>query len=400
VILVCLPAVLARAQVSAPLTVVKFDLYHNRVYVPVKVNGEGPFAFVLDTGASMSGLDSALAQRLGTKPKGKTDLQGNGEDRGRIEVTRIVTLSVGGTPIETGMVGIVPFAELETYEGRTVDGVLGLELFKQYLVEIDYERETLKLYESATYSHNGSGGVIPLRMFKGGLVLVRTKVDVSDHDQLETDLAIDSGTYSTLRLHRPFAEKHKMLESSRTIVHSSGFGLGGEFAEALGRVQALELGPFKLVSPLTAFSQASRGQTSRKDLAGTIGGGILRRFTVIFDYSRQQMILEPNSHLHDPFAGDMSGMILTTAPPQFTIITVRHVTENTPAAELGIREGDQIVTLDGQPVGAMGLEKIRQLFEHQAAYRLEITRGERLLQMSCAHGHSFRKTHFAASHGT
>ena len=381
VILVCLPAVLAGGQVSAPLAVVKFDLYHNRVYVPVEVNGEGPFAFVLDTGASVSGLNSALAQRLGPKPKGKADLQGNGEDRGRIDVTRNVALSVGGAPIETRVVGIVSFTELETYEGRTVDGVVGLELFKRYVVEIDYERETLKLYEPAAYSHSGSGDVIPLRMFKGGLVLVRTKIDVSDHDQLDTDLAIDSGTYSALRFHRPFAEKHKMLDSSRTIVHSSGFGLGGEFAQALGRVQALELGTFKLVSPLTAFSQASGGQTTRKDLAGTIGGEILRRFTVIFDYSRQQMILVPNSHLHEPFAADMSGIIITAAPPQFTIITVRHVAENTPAAELGIREGDQIVTVDGQPVGAMGLEKLRRLFEQQAAYRLQIRRGERSLQV-------------------
>jgi hypothetical protein len=51
--------------------------------------------------------------------------------------------------------------------------------------------------------------------------------------------------------------------------------------------------------PLTQFSQNTSGILATTDLAGIIGAQMLRRFTIIFDYPRGEMILEPNKHFGD-----------------------------------------------------------------------------------------------------
>jgi len=43
---------------------------------------------------------------------------------------------------------------------------------------------------------------------------------------------------------------------------------------------------------------------------GIIGGEILHRFNVVFDYEREQLLLKPNAHLQEPFEYDMSGLSL------------------------------------------------------------------------------------------
>jgi predicted aspartyl protease len=49
-----------------------------RVLVQVRVNGQGPFAFVVDTGASHSTVSPSLVQALGLKPSTVTSMQLDG----------------------------------------------------------------------------------------------------------------------------------------------------------------------------------------------------------------------------------------------------------------------------------------------------------------------------------
>ena len=80
-----------------------------------------------------------------------------------------------------------------------------------------------------------------------------------------------------------------------------------------------------------------------------MGGDILRRFKVIFDYTRKRMILEPNSQFDESFEYDMSGISLTAEGRDYKILRVGRVFEDTPAAEAGLRDGDQILAVDGKP---------------------------------------------------
>jgi len=85
---------------------------------------------------------------------------------------------------------------------------------------------------------------------------------------------------------------------------------------------------FTLEKPVTSFAQSIKGALANKDLTGNLGGGILRRFKVIFDYPNRRMIVEPNSHFTESFESDMSGMVLIAEGAKLDVPTVFYVTQD------------------------------------------------------------------------
>jgi hypothetical protein len=367
---------------SSALASVAIEFYHNRVYVPVMVNGAGPFQLVLDTGASLSGVSDPRAQQLKLEIKGKADIAGNGETPSHVQLAKNVSFHLGAADLLEPSIAVVPFEEMQAYEGRVIDGVLGVNLFHKYVVEIDYAGKSLNLYDPKSYVYSGQGEIIPLRVLNGGtLALVHATIEIQGQNPIGADLAVDSGTYSALRLYRPFTEKHNLLAANPSALPSFDFGIGGEFRDTLGRVQTLQIGQLVIDQPLTGFSQAAIGATATAKYDGTIGGEILHRFKVILDYSRQQMIIEPNVGFYRPYEADMSGLILLAEGKTFETIKVRHVLEKTPAAEAGLREGDVIAAIDDKSAAELGLQQIRSLFSQEGTHSLKIKRADQPIQV-------------------
>ena len=368
------------ADVPKPVAEVSFTLFHNRVYVPVEINGRKTVEMILDTGAAMSGLSEPNAQTLHLQQAKKAQLTGNGESHLKIGIAKDISFRVGGVELLEKSVAIVPFKDLEAHEGRNIGGVLGIDLFRRYVVVIDYAARTMALYEPQSFVHHGVGEVVPLQIGHGAAVF-HASIVLPDGEAIPADLAVDLGTYSALRLYRPFVDKHKFLETQGTTLDSFGFGLGGEFAEKLGRINGLQIGGLTLKLPTVSFSEAKSGATSSGGLDGTIGGGILSRFTVTLDYPHGQMILESNMNFSDPFPADTSGLILWANDPDFKTISVLHVAANTPAARTGIREWDILLSVNQQQAATLGVDGVRHLLTKPNVYHVELQRRHQTIEV-------------------
>jgi len=89
----------------------------------------------------------------------------------------------------------------------------------------------------------------------------------------------------------------------------------------------------------------------------------LRRFNVIFDYPHGRVIIEPNAMFRAPYEFDMSGLFLTSEGASSKGFKVYSTITGSPAADAGIREGDVIDAIDGQPVSKFTLDQVRQMFK-------------------------------------
>lgn len=295
--------------VYAPaVTLIPFELYHNRVYLPVRVNGSGPYTMILDTGAAETFVSAKVADELKLAHQGSAQVRGNGEGVARFPLAKNVNFSVGEAALLEKTIVIYNYDDLEKHEGRAIDGTLGVNFFHKYVVEIDYAARKLRVYDPASFSYSGAGTVVPLRMLNNSTMALFDARIVGTEGQAAMDahLAVDSGTYSALRLFRPFVERHALIGEGRGQFASFGFGAGGEFRQVTGRVAGLEIGGVKIMNPVADFSTDTRGVTATANYDGTIGGDILRRFTVTLDYSRARMILEPNAEFGTPFETDQS----------------------------------------------------------------------------------------------
>jgi C-terminal processing protease CtpA/Prc len=133
---------------------------------------------------------------------------------------------------------------------------------------------------------------------------------------------------------------------------------------------------------VTDFTVGEVGAGGDRDVAGLIGNEILSRFKVIFDYSRQEMILEPNAHLSDPFGVNVSGLELELKTKPRRVIRVADVKEESAAAGAGIRTGDQLIAIDNRSTSSLSVEEIDKLLQQEEReFLLTIKRGPGVLKI-------------------
>jgi len=327
------------------------------------VNASKPLWFILDSGASGCVIDQTQAKLLGLKTEGKA--KGTGAGAGTYDLTFaknvIFKLSVIETQIESSYV--IDLSSNLSVEGREANGILGYDFFNRYVVLIDYDAMILRLYDPQTYNYSGRGEIIPFT-FKRKLPHITAKFKVAGHEPADRDFLIDTGSADAVD------DDLIAQASSPKLETVGGVGLGQEFKTVLGRAEWLKLGSFTIENTLGVS-----GGTA------LIGGEVLHRFTVIFDYSRQQMILEPNRHFRDEFVSGASGADLRLVP-ESKIFRVHSVRKDSPAAEAGLREGDLIMAIDGSPTAEFNLDQAQRMFAQDGReYLLSVKRGSEPLQV-------------------
>lgn len=362
---------------------IPFELYDNFIFLPVRINGTGPRSFMLDTGASTSFLSEVSADSLGLTQKHEHEKNiGTGEASTRLGFAKGVTLSLTGVELPAQTVAVVPFDEIEFATGHTVDGLVGADLFKRYVVTIDYAARTITLDDPKNFAYRGKGDVIPFRL-SGNRPFFKAAVTPLGAPRIETEFVLDTGHSGTVTLHTPFVEKHNLLAAKEKLVLRVTRGLSGESRSWRGRLSSLQLGRFAIDLPVATFSEATKGSEADRSYDGALGGEILRRFTVTLDYSRHQMILEPNAAFADPYEEDMSGIQLWAQGKDFKTVSVRSVRDGSPASEAGIKENDVIETVDDKAAGDLSLEKLDRMFKQDGSqYSLGIRRGGNLVAVT------------------
>jgi hypothetical protein len=176
-------------------------------------------------------------------------------------------------------------------ERQPIDGVLGDEFFRLLVVEIDYAAKSINLYDPKSYHYQGKGERIPLEV-RQKYIYIRAPITASGRSPINGLFMIDSGSAVALLLNSPFVAQNKLLPPLNQTTPFSICGIGGNSQTQVGKLAEMRLGKIKLESPITMFSQASKGALANPDLSGTIGNAVLRRFKVVFDYSLRVMILD------------------------------------------------------------------------------------------------------------
>ena len=280
---------------------IPLEIDNNIILMQVGVNNSKPLRFIFDTGASHTVLQSRRAAELGLKPEGE-ELTGSatgGAIRGRM--TSGVSLKVAGAEVSNQQIGLIDFPVPPGFE---FDGVIGYDFINAFVIEIDYLKKIMNLYEPRTYSYRGRGEVIPLVMDDRRTPLAHVTITPPRGAPVNAVLEVDTGADRAFIFNNSFVTKHGLVSAMTNIKESAGRGAGGEQQIVVGRAQSARLGRFVFTNPIVGLVRDPEPDGAAKEGDGVIGGEIFRRFKVIIDYSRRRMILEPNKHLNDPYPVD------------------------------------------------------------------------------------------------
>lgn len=264
------PSAPARTEMSTAVTV-PFTMTDHLVTVEAKVNGKGPFKFILDSGAGgVMRVSSKLAKTLALEQAGEA-LAGDpsGKNTVRRAVVRVDSVEIGGAL----------FSGIDATIGdrpgpAEPDGVIGLALFSGLSATIDYPKSVLRLTSDALpengehiVSYTAEHGVPEIEIEVAGVPL-RVHVD-SGSPAL---LTVPSSWTAQL----PLGEQ-RVVGRGRTTVN--------EF-----EIKAADLRGDVRVAGFVATSP-------RVDIVdmfpiGHIGSRFLRQYAVTFDVANRRMKLD------------------------------------------------------------------------------------------------------------
>lgn len=355
--------------------VIPFKLVNNLMIISLSLNKSDTMNFILDTGvktALLIGQQTGDSLRLKYARKIKIKGLGEGEDIEAIHSfgNRIDLHQVYGINQDV-LILLQDVFFFSSKLGIRIHGIIGYDVFKNFVVDINYEKRELVLKEHRKFKQSKRDKLIPL-IVEDGKPYIETVVQMHDGTQVKTKLIVDTGASHALSLDLFSNQSLKIPPKNRSAY--LGRGLNGDIHGKIGRVQGIEIGGFRLENILTSFpdSTSLRHVNAVTQRNGNLGAEILKRFHVTFDYLNQRMLLRPNSNFKKPFVYNMSGIELITPVPGLPLFAISDVEEDSPAARAGLQKGDQLLYLNNKIAFQYNLNDIISLFQSKAGKKITI----------------------------
>lgn len=383
--------------INTKKAVIPFQFINNLIFIPINVNG-AELTFLLDTGVSETILFSLENKELKLSNVEKVKFSGLG---GSVSIDGLKSErnigKIGNEIVNTSMALYIIIDEefnISPHVGIPVNGVIGYHFFKDHPIYIDYNSKKITVYENTDVLKKKikrfEAFPITIEKYKpylyGGVEMTSEKKD--------SKLLIDLGNSDAIWLFPALIKN--FVYNRPNIDDFLGRGFNGDIYGKRSRIHNFYLGKFKFEKPLTAMPDEFSIQHVNlvENRKGSIGGEIMRRFTVVFDYANKKLYLKKNRYFDDPFHFNMSGLdfkqdglewqedrvkietrksaTVTTEvykdafqykfslKPIFSIAGVR---KDSPAYQAGLQKNDRILSINGERTADMTLEKIVELMK-------------------------------------
>jgi hypothetical protein len=335
---------------------VPFRLVDGRIFVDVSVNGEGPFAFMFDTGGNAV-ISTKLAERLHLSAGNTETGTGTGEKPVTAVDTTVRELQMGDLRLSNVAFHAISFDDAPAVFGnQPLDGIIGFPILEHLIVEVDYETKRLRLTLPSAYTPQNSGTTLHFERPRWVPLVDATL------DGIRGKFGVDTGARLSLLLYGPFVDQNNLRAKYHPEVSGiTGWGLGGPIRSQIARGKIFTLGNLDVHDPLLRLPLQTTGGLTASDTAGLIGPDILRQFKITFDYSRQSITWQKTHRYGKRSTFDRVGVWLgqSDVGAGFSVIDV---VSGSPADSAGIKVGDKIVAIDGTPADSLDLTAVRERF--------------------------------------
>ena len=340
---------------------IPFEIRNNFIVVNIVFNKKIPLNFIFDTGAEHTILTKKIySQLLGLKYD--RSIEFIGADLKTVltaYVARNVHIKLGDVvaPTQDLLILAEDYIRIDELVGTEIQGILGVDLFKSFTLEINYKKRILTFHNPKKFkSPKGNWAEFPLSIEKGKPYL---NVNVFfNQKKVDLKLLLDTGASLALLLH---TNTHPNLDlPEKYIPGSLGNGLGGSLEGFIARLERLEFGEFYFENLITNFQDLPPDLDSINIVArnGLLGNTLLMRFGVIIDYQNSKVYFSPNRKYNRSLGFDKSGLQLIASGKNLKTMLVHFVIPNSPAEKAGLKKGDTIINVNRMPVSFLSLREV------------------------------------------
>ena len=387
---------------------INFKLINNLIVIPVEVNG-AKLSFLLDTGISKPIIFNFLNlnEELKINQTERIYLRGLGEGESIEALKSKKNVFKIGKAVNYNQDLYAIFDPSLTFApklGLPIHGIIGYDLFKDFIIEVNYSSKYIKLYEPEEFKQKQckSCKSLPLEFYNNkpyiyGSVSINGKIS-------EVKLLIDSGGSDALWLF----EDENIIVPNKFFNDFLGKGLSGSIYGKRSKLDKFSIAGFELEKINVAFPDSISTALAKKIKGrnGSLSGEVLKRFNIIFDYKKARIILRKNSNFSNPFFYNKSGITIEHSgvrvikelndpdliygnnsnntdrsritlmsnyryllSPAFTVVELR---EDSPAKKADIKIGDVILSVNGKGAHLYSLQDIVQMFYGDTGKRITL----------------------------
>lgn len=332
---------LESAQIVIPATRIS-----NYLVIETRGDKGGPYHFLIDTGASVTLVTPEFARLHETAdsanpPRSVRVRSADGNTTLLPEVT-LRRLQLGAARFEGVRALVYDLVDLSNHLGVKIDAVLGFPLFRETLLTLDYPHARILITPrnppptipgtTIAFNNEQNTPLIPVSLGSESFIVL-----------------LDSGSDAGLSLN-PVGLHPKFSYGPRPGLLVST--LTGNHQQMIGRLdEPLTLGTFVIDRPVAELT----------DDLSSLGGGVLKYFTVTFDQKRNQVTFERDSAAPLVIPPQRStGLSFTKAPAYWR---VAGVVPASPAARDGVQAGDLCIRINGEAVDRWNYQRYADLLK-------------------------------------
>jgi len=389
--------------------VMNFKLVNNLIVIPIKVNGNN-LNFLLDTGVNnsiMFNLDIKDSLKLKNIQKVRLRGLGEGDYLDAFKSTQNL-FRIGRITNGNHMIYLIPGKEFELSSslGMNISGIVGGDLFRDFIVEVNYSSKRIKFFDPQHYSYKlcKKCETFDLEFYKSK-PYIDLKVQNKDLVKTDVKLLIDSGGSDALWLFEKSSDKIKIPE--KYYQDYLGKGLSGNIYGKRSKITKIIIGDYFFTDANVAYPDSSSIESAYKNKKrnGSLGSEILKRFRIVYDYPNKKITFKKkSSYFNDPFLYNMSGIELSYSgdmlvrerqstvtrdnvgqknssaveivynyvyafKKSYQIVEIRR---DSPAHKAGLLIGDTMLQINGKPAYNYKLPEIIHMFSHKEGKQIKL----------------------------
>ena len=345
---------------------IPFEQVGSYVIIKVKINDSSDLNLILDSGIRNTIITELMAgDQMTLNYSDVKELMGlGGGEHLEAYASNSNTLKIGKLKFTYKSVYVLKndVFNLSMHTGTKINGLIGVDFFQDYAIEIDYTSKRVRFYKSKTLGSPKGYAELPMTI-ESQKMFVELSVLESDSTRKQVKMLLDTG--AELNAWFQTTSKESVHLPVKWIQGTIGEGLNGIITGKYGHIPEICFGEFCLINPIVSFPDSStiNGIIAISKRDGTIGSQLLSRFNLFIDYADKKFFFKPNGNFNRRYSYNIAGIEIIQITPFVTLSEVLDVWTNSPAEKAGVKKGDQILEINGVRAFELTLSEIRKIFE-------------------------------------